>query len=328
MAISAWIKAARLRTLPLTLVCIGTGSAAAYVYNGYGHSVAWGASLRSYFDWTTLGLTVLTALLLQILSNFANDYGDFVKGTDNEARVGPERALQSGAITQGQMKTALWILGVAALASGIALLLHALHSLTEWLIFFGLGLLSILAAITYTVGKNAYGYKGLGDIMVFVFFGLTGVFGTFYLQTKHLDWVALLPAVSVGLFSTGVLNMNNLRDTENDRASGKITIPVRIGVTGAKIYQTVLVLLGLGFTVAYFVWLRIPYMALAFGPTVLLFIIHLALVWSHTDFRKFDGQLKLCVVGTLLFGITFMALSPMARTATQDWILPSVNGLR
>lgn len=307
MAASAWIKAARLRTLPLTLVCIGTGSAAALVYKVYGLSSFW--QCCEGFDFVTLGLTVLTALLLQILSNFANDYGDFVKGTDNDARVGPARALQSGAITQGQMKRALWVLGVMTFASGLGLLWHAFNSLTEWLIFLGLGLLSILAAITYTVGKNAYGYLGLGDLMVFLFFGLVGVFGTFYLQVGLLDigmLVALLPAFSVGFFSTGVLNMNNLRDTENDRNSGKITIPVRIGAQATKIYQTVLVLVGLLCTAQYFAFYRQGHLLLWFIPAAALFAFHLVGVWREKEFRGFDKQLKICVLSTLVYGITFV----------------------
>lgn len=319
MAVSAWIKAARLRTLPLTLVCIGVGSAAAYVFLGRG---VWG---NSGFDPAILWLTVLTALLLQILSNFANDYGDFVKGTDNADRVGPERALQSGAITAAQMKTALWVLGMAALASGVTLLFYALHSLTEWLVFLALGLFSILAAITYTVGKNAYGYNGLGDIMVFIFFGLTGVFGTFYLQVGILDFAilpALLPAVSVGFFSTGVLNMNNLRDTENDRASGKITIPVRIGVKATKVYQTVIIKLGLLCTAAYFLIYGQAQLLLWFIPSVLLFTVHLVGVWKEKDFRGFDKQLKICVLSTLVFGITFVVACYFAKWNMAYFILP------
>lgn len=317
---SPWIKAARLRTLPLTLVCIAVGTAAAYVYFGRG---TWGTS--SGIDYTVLALTVLTTLLLQILSNFANDYGDFVKGTDNAARVGPERALQSGAISAAQMKTALWILGIATLASGISLLVCALGSLTEWLVFFGLGLLSILAAITYTVGKNAYGYNGLGDVMVFLFFGLVGVFGSFYLQVGLLDvsvLPALLPAISVGAFSTGVLNMNNLRDTENDRASGKITIPVRIGVKATKVYQTMLVLSGLVATALYFRFYGQEKLLLWFIPSAALFTFHLASVWKEKDFRGFDKQLKICVLSTLVFGITFVLACYVAKWNMTYFVFP------
>ena len=290
----AWIKAARLRTLPLTLVCIGTGSAAAYVSGRCSPVV--------------FALTFLTAVLLQVLSNFANDYGDFVKGTDNEARVGPQRAVQSGAITRAQMLAALWVCGLGALASGIGLLVYALDTWTEWLVFFGLGLVSILAAVTYTVGRHAYGYNGLGDVMVFIFFGLTGVWGSYYLQTATLDALALLPAVSVGLFSTGVLNMNNLRDIENDRACGKITVPVRIGEKATKIYQAVIVVAGLVSAGLYFVLLRRPVLVWGLLPAALFFSFHLAGVFREKRYAGFDRQLKLCVASTLLFGLSFAVL--------------------
>lgn len=302
MSAKAWIKAARLRTLPLTLVCIGVGSSAAYLFIG---NDVWqyGSKFVNIFL-----LTITTALLLQVLSNFANDYGDFVKGTDNQDRVGPERALQSGAITASQMKIALWLLGLFTFVSGIALLLYALNSWLEWLVFLALGLLSILAAITYTVGKKAYGYHGLGDVMVFLFFGITGVFGTFYLQVGIVDIsisIAFLPAFSVGFFSTGVLNMNNLRDTENDKASGKITIPVRIGMKATKAYQSLLVILGLSSTACYFIFYGQAKQLGWFIPAAGLFLVHLILVWKENNFIGFDKQLKICVLATLLYGIAF-----------------------
>lgn len=291
MSVGAWIKAARLRTLPLTLVCIGTGVSAARV--------------SGYFSWPVFLLTILTAVLLQVLSNFANDYGDFVKGTDNDERVGPQRAMQSGAISRSQMKVALWLFSLASLVAGIGLLTIALDGLQEWLVFFSLGLASILAAITYTVGKNAYGYNGLGDIMVFLFFGLTGVFGSYYLQTGLLEWMAFLPAISVGLFSTGVLNMNNLRDTENDKACGKITIPVRIGVKATKVYQALLILLGLAASYAYFFLLGATDALFWLLPALLLFVFHLLAVFKEKHFKGFDKQLKICVLATLVYGICF-----------------------
>jgi 1,4-dihydroxy-2-naphthoate octaprenyltransferase len=294
MSAKAWISAARLRTLPLTLVCIGVGSSVAQAAGGF--------SVPIFL------LTVLTAVLLQILSNFANDYGDFLKGTDNDDRVGPQRALQSGAIRQSQMKVALWLCGIAALGSGIGLLFYALNSLSEWFVFFVLGLFSILAAITYTVGKKAYGYNGLGDLMVFIFFGLVGVFGSYYLHTKVLDYTVFLPAISVGLFSTGVLNMNNTRDIENDKACGKITIPVRLGVSNAKMYQAFLIIGGLISTIVFFVLKfevgNTVYM-LWLSPCIVLFGFHLFGVFKEKSYRGFDKQLKICVACTLLFGISF-----------------------
>lgn len=293
MAVSAWVKAARLRTLPLTLVCIGVGSSIAQLSQKFSPMIFW--------------QTVLTAVLLQVLSNFANDYGDFVKGTDNDQRVGPQRAMQSGAINQSQMKAALWICSLLALFSGVGLLLYALDTLSEWLIFFALGLFSIIAAITYTVGKKAYGYNGLGDIMVFIFFGPVGVFGSYYLHTKVFDPWVFLPAFSVGLFSAGVLNMNNTRDIENDKACGKITIPVRLGIEKSKWYQAFLIITGLVSSVIflahqtpdnynYLLWL---------SPATVLFAFHLFNVFKEKTYKGFDKQLKVCVACTLLYGISF-----------------------
>ena len=292
--ILAWLKAARLRTLPLTLVCIGVGGSMAYHMNRFSSAVWW--------------FSLLTAVLLQVLSNFANDYGDFVKGTDNADRVGPERALQSGVLRVKQMRVALFILSAASLISGIYLLRVApgLSTDSQFLAFFGLGLLSILAAVTYTVGKNAYGYKGLGDVMVFLFFGLTGVAGSFYLHIGTWPYFVWLPAASVGFFSVGVLNMNNTRDIENDRASGKITIPVRIGLRGAKFYQAFLVLGGILCTVLYFLLIEASEGLAWVLPSFAVFAFHLIRVTKEREFRPFDAQLKLCVAATLLWGLGFM----------------------
>jgi 1,4-dihydroxy-2-naphthoate octaprenyltransferase len=289
-----WLKAARLRTLPLTLVCIGTGGSL--------------ACYRDCFSWPVWWLSLITAVLLQILSNFANDYGDFVKGTDNENRVGPERALQSGALSVKQMRIALVALSLIALFSGVYLIYEApgLSSASQWLAFLGLGLLSILAAVTYTVGKNAYGYKGLGDVMVFLFFGLTGVVGAFYLHAGSWPFAVWLPATSVGLFSVGVLNMNNTRDMENDRESGKITVPVRIGLRGAKAYQAVLILGGVICTGWYFLSIQASVGLIWLFPSFAVFAVHLVRVMKERTFRAFDTQLKVCVGATLLWGFGFM----------------------
>lgn len=292
--ILAWLKAARLRTLPLTLVCIGVGGSMAYHMNRFSSAVWW--------------LSLLTAVLLQVLSNFANDYGDFVKGTDNANRVGPERALQSGALSLKQMRNALWMFSVASLVTGVYLIYTApgLSSAPQLLAFFGLGLLSILAAVTYTMGKNAYGYKGLGDVMVFLFFGLTGVAGSYYLHSGSWPYYVWLPAASVGFFSVGVLNMNNTRDLENDRVSGKITIPVRIGLAGSKIYQAFLILGGMSYTVLYFLLIEASEGLVWVLPSFAVFAFHLFRVMKEQKFRPFDLQLKVCVAATLLWGLGFM----------------------
>lgn len=291
MNITAWIKAARLRTLPLTVVCIGTGNVV--------------ASFFGSFSWGIFGLTLSTAFLLQVLSNFANDYGDFVKGTDNENRVGPQRAMQSGVITVSQMKRALWICAGLSLLSGIGLLVFALDSLVEWMVFFMMGLFSIAAAIMYTVGKKAYGYNGLGDLMVFIFFGLVGVFGSYYLQSGTVEWTVFLPAASVGLFSAGVLNMNNLRDIVNDRNSGKNTLAVKLGQNKTKGYQAFLIIAGLVCTVLFFYINNIPTKIGMITPSLILFAIHLIAVFKEQKSEGFDKHLKICVLSTLIYGLNF-----------------------
>ena len=212
-----WLVAFRLRTLPLALSSIILGSMLAYA--------------DGIFSWPVAILAVTTTLFLQILSNLANDYGDSVSGVDNEHRVGPSRSVQGGAITASQMRRAVFLFAFLSLASGIGLIIVGTRGLQleSTLIYLVLGLGAIAAAIKYTVGKNPYGYQGLGDLFVFIFFGLVGVCGTYYLHTHQLPWDILLPAASVGLLSVAVLNLNNLRDRESDAASGKRTLVVKLG---------------------------------------------------------------------------------------------------
>ncbi len=182
-------------------------------------------------------LSLLTAILLQILSNLANDYGDAVKGTDNDARLGPVRALQSGAVTLKEMRQAIVINLVLTMLSGLCLILYALNSVESIIAFIGLGVLAMLAAIAYTVGNKPYGYVGLGDLSVFIFFGLLGVCGTYFLHTGVIESRLLLPSIGCGLFAVAVLNVNNMRDIENDQECGKRTVAVRLGPELAKKYH-------------------------------------------------------------------------------------------
>lgn len=235
-----WIQAARLRTLPLSMSGIILGSFIArwrIIENGG----AW--------DWKIFALALVVTLLYQILSNFANDYGDGVKGTDQN-RIGEaeQRAVASGRITANQMRNAVILFAVLSLIATIALLSLAFFKenlMQEFYIFIGLGIACILAAIGYTVGKKPYGYLGLGDIFVFIFFGLLSVGGSYFLFTKFFSWDILLPATAVGMLSAGVLNLNNMRDIESDRASGKKTLVLRIGFRNAMIYQIILLQLPL-----------------------------------------------------------------------------------
>ena len=235
-----WIKAARLRTLPLSMSGIILGSFIArwrIVESG------------GKWDWRIFALALLVTLLYQVLSNFANDYGDGIRGTDqlrvNEAE---QRAVASGKITATQMRNAVILFSVLSLAATIALLYFAFFKdgfITEFYTFVGLGVACILAAIGYTVGKKPYGYMGLGDIFVFIFFGLVSVCGSYFLFTKEFHWDTLLPASAVGLLSAAVLNLNNLRDIESDEVSGKKTLALRLGFKKAMVYEIILLQLPL-----------------------------------------------------------------------------------
>lgn len=227
-----WIEAARPRTLPLAISSILLGNFLAYA--------------AGKFTFLTASLAILTTLFLQILSNFANDLGDSKNGVDNKNRKVALRSVQTGKISASEMKNAVIIAASLSFISGISLLYFALQYAKPQTIitFVVLGLLAILAAIAYTVGKRPYGYMGLGDLSVFLFFGWVGTFGTYYLQTEILNYYILIPASGCGFLSVAVLNLNNLRDIENDRKTGKNSIPVRIGKTFGFYYQKTIMLLG------------------------------------------------------------------------------------
>lgn len=224
----AWLESLRPRTLPLAFASIITGSALAYWLDSFKPAVAL--------------LALVTAGMLQILSNLANDYGDAVKGSDTEDRIGPLRGMQKGMITREQMKHALILTVVLTVISGIALIAVACEKPSDIIGFLVLGLLAIIAAITYTIGSKPYGYMGLGDISVLMFFGWLSVAGTYYLQAGHFDSVVMLPATACGLLATAVLNINNLRDIENDAANGKNTLAVRLGSVCARYYHAILII--------------------------------------------------------------------------------------
>lgn len=222
-----WVQACRLQTLPLAAASI-------IVAGGL-------AQQQDRFNLSIFLLSLLTALCLQILSNLANDYGDALTGADN-SRIGPSRAMQSGLLSPRAMKTAIGITILACLISGLSLLTLSFgHDLMHWLIFLGLGLAAIVAAITYTMGKIPYGYRAMGDLSVFIFFGLLGVLGSFYLQTLTLPKEIMLPAFSIGLLSAAVLNVNNMRDVYHDKAANKITLVVLLGREKAFIYHLILI---------------------------------------------------------------------------------------
>lgn len=239
--LKAWIRAARPHTLPLAVSGILTGNMMAVDITDFSIHI---------FVWS-----LLTAIILQVLSNFANDYGDSQQGTDNEKRIGPIRSIQSGDISVKQMKRAILILVVAALISGLILLYVSMHriGLVPTLVILAVGLLAIWSAYYYTASSNPYGYKGFGDLFVFIFFGLVAVYGPYYLQTADFSISEVLIAAGMGFFSTAVLNLNNIRDIDNDRESGKKTIVVRIGRKNALMYQSLLLGSGILLFVFYFI---------------------------------------------------------------------------
>lgn len=287
---SVWLLAARLRTLPLACssILLGSGLAAS----------------RGAFDGTIMGLSLLTAILLQILSNLANDYGDAVSGADNGERIGPQRAVVSGLITRHQMCLAMGLTALAAVVSGLALLACAFgEAWQQILTFILLGGAAIVAAITYTVGKTPYGYRGFGDISVFLFFGLLGVLGSYYLFTHTLQWDLLLPATACGLLATAVLNINNVRDIETDAASGKITLAVRLGRNRAIAYHWGLLGAALLATVAFL--LTQP---ASLWPWIFLPAMKPLADAAHTLRQSFDGEvltgaLKKTAISAFLYSL-------------------------
>lgn len=291
--IKNWISAFRLKTLPLAISNTIIGSALA-------------ASVHQ-FSGLIFGLAAFTTILLQVISNLANDYGDFVNGKDNAERIGPKRMVQSGQISPQSMLRGIILIGILCAGSGLALILIGTHGLdiTNLLVFGTLGLAAIAAAIKYTVGKNPYGYRGLGDIFVFVFFGLVGVIGTYFLHTQSFHWELLLPASAMGFLSTGVLNMNNMRDYESDKKYGKRTIVVTMGVKKAAIYHLFLIA---GAAILAIVYTFISFHSLwqwLFLLSFPILFLNLKKVFSYKNALELYPELGRLSMASLIFAITF-----------------------
>ncbi len=289
---NAWLKAFRLRTLPLAVASIGMGGFLAAAYGSF--------KLEIFL------LCILTTILLQILSNLANDYGDYVNGADLIGRIGPERAVQSGEISPAAMKNAIVLFSFLSFATGITLLYisDTFQSINTFGFFLVLGVFAIIASIKYTAGKNPYGYSGLGDISVLIFFGWVGVCGSFFLQTGELYAATILPATSCGLFATGVLNINNIRDIVSDTEAGKRTIPSRLGREKAVLYHIVLLSAGFLCAVIYIIITYKNPWQLLFLVSVPLFIINIVKV-KTLDSRDLDPYLKQMAISTLVFVFSF-----------------------
>lgn len=296
-SLKTWVRAARPRTLPLSLSGILTGSAMALC--------------QGAFDPHIFGLALLTTIGFQVTSNFANDYGDGVKGTDGADRIGPQRALQSGALDRGTLKKGIVLAVALSLITALLLIRQAFgpDQLALVLLFLFLGVLSIWAAIRYTVGSSPYGYRGLGDLFVFLFFGLLGVLGSLFLYTKTLGWSDLLPAVGIGLLCVGVLNLNNLRDVESDRKHGKNTLVVKMGFGRGKIYHMTLLTLALICFLAFFFGLGMAWWQGLFLLAFVPIMAHGTKVLRTTNPKKLDGELKKLSLSTFL--LSFLIILTM-----------------
>jgi len=295
--LKSWLLAARLRTLPLSIsgILMGTGMA-----------------LRDdFFNWTIFILALITTLGFQILSNFANDYGDGVKGTDNEDRIGPARTLQSGLLSPADLKRGMWFMALFTLIVAICLIYTAFGSahFILSLIFFFLGLAAIGAAIKYTVGKSAYGYRGLGDVFVFIFFGLVGVLGSYFLYAQKLTLLHFLPAVSIGLLSVAVLHLNNMRDRLTDQKVGKRTLAVILGATKSKQYHYGLLMIAL---LAWAGYLQLTQAKGIYYMSLLIFIplvIHIKKVIRTKEPAALDPELKKVALTTFVLSLIFILIA-------------------
>ncbi len=292
MKFKSWIEAARLRTLPLSVSGIIVGCGMAFADNS--------------FNGLLLALLLATTILLQVLGNFANDLGDFQHGTDNDNRVGPKRTLQGGGLTVGEMKRGIVIMILLSLAVGITMLCVSFGISIGFWVFVAIGVAAIVAAIRYTMGRNPFGYRGLGDLMVLIFFGFATVIGSYFIMTHHVTINAILMGTAIGFMSVGVLNVNNLRDSESDRESGKMTIVVKLGIRFGQIYHFVLCLLAIVLIATTLViensavgllWVLLP---------VVLLILHSLRVLRATDVKTLDPELKKLSLTTLLMSVLYV----------------------
>lgn len=286
-----WIQAARLRTLPLSVSGIIVGS----VY----------AMSQSIFNWKIVIFAFTTTLGFQVLSNFANDYGDGIKGTDNEDRIGPKRTIQSGAISPKAMKNAIILTSILTLFSAILLIYFSFKGkyFIYSMIFLVLGILAIASAIRYTVGTGAYGYRGLGDVFVFLFFGLVSTIGIYFMFTKSLDWVLFLPATAIGFLSVGVLNLNNMRDEASDRKSNKNTIVVKIGTANAKIYHYFLIVSAMILVFIFAILSDYRWDQYLFLLAYIPLTKHLIKVYKNQEAKALDSELKKLALSTFALSI-------------------------
>jgi 1,4-dihydroxy-2-naphthoate octaprenyltransferase len=303
MDVKSYVKAARLRTLPLSVSGIILGS---YLGNQFVNNVSETNIQTSIWESSIFWLAILTTIGFQVLSNFANDYGDALKGSDKN-RIGEARMVSSGAITPKQMKTAMICTTVVTLTIALLLIYVAFGSENFGFsfLFLGLGIASIVAAIKYTMGTSAYGYSGFGDLFVFLFFGLLSVVGSYFLYTKALDLKIFFPAISIGLLSTAVLNLNNLRDREEDKKNNKNTLVVKLGLNNAKIYHYFLFFLAFISALLYIALDFRSIYQLIFLVAFIPLIKNIITVSKNKIPAELDSELKKVALSTFLFAILF-----------------------
>ena len=303
MDVKSYIKAARLRTLPLSISGIILGS---YLGNEFVNNLLEHTIRTSIWESSIFWLAIFTTIGFQVLSNYANDYGDGIKGSDKN-RTGEARMVSSGAITPKQMKTAMIITTTITLLIALLLIYVAFgsESFGYSILFFGLGIASIAAAIKYTVGNSAYGYSGFGDIFVFLFFGLLSVVGSYFLYTKMINFEIFLPAFSIGLLSTAVLNLNNLRDREQDKTNNKNTLVVKLGAIRAKKYHYFLIIGALITALIYTVLNFSSIYEFVFLVAFIPLVKNMITVSRNNTPAELDGELKKVALSTFLFAILF-----------------------
>jgi 1,4-dihydroxy-2-naphthoate octaprenyltransferase len=290
--VKAWLLAARLRTLPLSVsgILVGTAMAKEAGYTNTGVFI----------------LAILTTIAYQITSNFANDYGDGVRGTDDATRIGPKRALQSGILSRQSLKKGILVSILVSIVLSCLLIYSAFES--NWLyiiLFFLLGLCSIWAAIRYTMGSSPYGYQGLGDLFVFLFFGIVAVVGSFFIHTKYVDLLTVLPAVAIGLLCVGVLNLNNLRDVNSDRLHGKNTLVVKMGFATGKIYHAFLLIIAFLCLVTFGILANLKLLTLIFLLPFVIVFSHLRRVIFTQNPENLDSELKKLALCTFFIALSF-----------------------
>ncbi len=292
-ALKSWIVSFRLRTLPLSLSSVILGSFLSLSYGIFSHLIFW--------------LCVITTLSLQILSNLANDYGDMITGADNAERIGPARALQKGDITMVQMKVMIIIFVIISSVSGLFLVYYGTRfmSFNYTLILLAIGLAAIAAAIKYTVGKKPYGYRAMGDLFVLIFFGPVGTMGAFFLHSGFVRFDLIFPSMAIGLMSVAVLNLNNMRDIENDSRSGKLTLAGILGREKSKIYHGFIILAAITSSLIY---TYINYSAIHQLFYTLVFIpliYNLAAVITNIDLADLDNELRKVAIAALAYSVIF-----------------------